>query len=160
METKDILLVDDCVDQLHLLSLILESQGFDATAASNGFKALELLKKNEYRMMITDFNMPKMNGIELAARVRKQHPGTRVVLVTADAFPGIIDRALRAGISEILSKPIDFRRLVATIRSSLSELEVHSTSARSRDGDWAARAAHPAYHRRHLDGEVRTPKGK
>ena len=158
MGTKEIRLVDDCVDQLHLLSLILESQGFDVTAASNGFKALELLKNNEYRMMITDFNMPKMNGIELAARVRKQHPGTRVVMVTGD--PEIIGRAVSAGIYEILSKPFDYRRLVATIRSSLSELEVHSTCARSRDGDWAARAAHPAYHRRHLDGEVRTPKGK
>jgi CheY-like chemotaxis protein len=98
MGTKDILLVDDCVDQLHLLSLILESQGFDVTAASNGFKALELLENNEYRVMITDFNMPNMNGIELAARVRQQHPGSRVVLVTADAFSGIIDRAVSTGI--------------------------------------------------------------
>jgi two-component system response regulator PilR (NtrC family) len=148
------------VDQLHLLSVILESQGFDVTAASNGLKALELLKNNEYRMMITDLNMPKMNGIELAAQVKKQHPDTRVVLVTADAFPGIIGKAVSAGIYEILSKPLDFRRLVATIRSSLSGLEVHSTSARSRYGDWATRAAPPAFHRRHLDGEVRTPKGR
>jgi len=119
MGTKDILLVDDCVDLLHILSMILESQGFDVTAASNGFKALELLKNNEYRMMITDFNMPKMNGIELAVRVRKQHPGTRVVLVTADAFLGVIDRAVSVGINEIFTKPVDIRRLVATIRSSL-----------------------------------------
>jgi len=131
MGTKDILLVDDCVDQLHLLSLILESQGFDVTAASNGFKALEQLKNYEYRMMITDFNMPEMNGIELATRVRKQHPGTRVVLVTADASQAIIDGDVGAGIFEIFFKPIDFRRLVATIRSSLSKLEAHSTCALS-----------------------------
>jgi DNA-binding NtrC family response regulator len=139
MGTKDILLVDDCVDQLHLLSVILESQGFDVTAASNGARALELLENNEYRMMITDFHMPGMNGIELAARVGKRHPGTRVVLVTADAFQGTISGSVSAAIYKIFTKPLDFRR-----RFSLSELEALSTCARAPDGARAARAAHPA----------------
>jgi len=157
MGTKDILLVDDCVDQLQLLSVILESQGFDVTAAPNAFKALQLLKNNEYRIVITDFNMPNMNGIELAARVGKQHPGTRVVLVTADASPGIIEKAVSAGICEMLSKPIDVKRLVATVRSSLTESEVHSACARSREGD---RAAHASCHGRHPGENEWTPKGK
>lgn len=120
METKDILLVDDCVDQLQLLSMMLESQGFEVTAVPSGDKALELLEKNAYRMIITDFNMPGMNGIELAARVTRRHAGTRIVMVTADRFQGIINGAASAGITKIFSKPVDFRRLVATIRSSLA----------------------------------------
>jgi len=116
MGTNNILLVDDSVYQLHLLSVILTSQGFDVTVASSGCQALELMKNKEYGIMITDFNMPEMNGVELAARVGKQYPATRVVLVTADEFPALIDRAAKAGIWEMFSKPVDIRRLLSTIR--------------------------------------------
>ena len=120
MATKDILLVDDCAVQLRLLSMILESRGFKVSAASDGFKALELLERDQYRVMITDFNMPGMNGIELAARVRNEHPATRVVLVTANAIPVIIQGAASAGISEIFSKLTDIETLLDSIRSALS----------------------------------------
>jgi len=155
MGTKDILLVDDCENQLHLLSVILESQGFDVTAAGSGFKALELLKDNQYRVVITDYEMPGMNGIELATRVGQQHPGTGIVLVTAYAFPGVIEKAVGAGISALFSKPIDFRRLMEILRSALSAGEVKSGS--DREGGLAVRRAGRLPDR---DYEVRIPKGK
>jgi CheY-like chemotaxis protein len=119
--TKDILLVDDDTSQLQLLSLLLESEGFDVTAASNGMTALELLGNTRFRMIITDFNMPGMNGIELAARVRKLYSDTDVVMVTADSFRDFFEEALNAGINRIYKKPVNLKRLVASIRSSLSK---------------------------------------
>jgi CheY-like chemotaxis protein len=126
MGTKNILLVDDSATQLHLLSNLLRSEGFDVTAVSDGFKALEVLKTGTFRAMITDFQMPGMNGIELAALVNKQHDATRVVLVTASTLTGIIDEAASAGVFMIFSKPIDLKRLVAAIRSPQPAPQLHS----------------------------------
>lgn len=119
METKDILLVDDDIDYLHLLSMLLESEGLDVSTALGGINALETLKHNEFKMMITDFNMPEMNGIELAVRVREQHSDTHVVLVTGENLPEIVEAAANAGISEMFSKPLKLQKLLAVIRSSL-----------------------------------------
>jgi len=121
--TKDILLVDDDRGQLHLLGMHLESEGFDVTAVLNGNKALEVLGDTRFRLIITGFNMPGMNGIELAARARKLYSDTDVVLVTAGIFLELIDNALNAGITRIFKKPVNLKRLVASIRFSLSKSE-------------------------------------
>ena len=109
--------------QKPLCSLLLESEGFDVTAASNGNEALQVLKDTKFRMVITDFHMPGMNGIELAARARKLHSDTHVVLLTADPFLEFYDEAVTAGISGIFKKPVNLKKLVASIRSSLSKSE-------------------------------------
>ena len=119
MKTKDILLVDDDIMYLHLLSTFLQFEGFDVIAVTDGFKALEVLRNNKIRMVITDFDMPEMSGIELAVRVKEQHSGTHVVLVTAGDLTKIVEAAANAGISEIFSKPIELQRFLTVIRSSL-----------------------------------------
>lgn len=119
MRTRDILVVDDDINYLRLFSLLLESEGFDVAAASDGIEALEILGNGDFRMVITDFNMPEMNGLELSVKVRQQHPEIHVVLVTADELSGIIEAAADAGISRIFSKPLDFEAFITTIRSSL-----------------------------------------
>jgi len=119
MITKDILLVDDDIESLHFLSMLLESEGFNVSTTSSGIKALETLKHNEFRMMITDFNMPEINGVDLALKVREQHSDMHVVLATGSDFSDVVEEAAKAGISEILSKPLDLRRLLEVIRCSL-----------------------------------------
>ncbi|HTP64954.1 MAG TPA: response regulator [Geobacteraceae bacterium] len=120
MRTRDILLVDDCAHQLQLLSILLESKGFDVTAASNGVKALDTLKQNRFRMMITDLNMPGMNGIQLAAHVKDLHRNTHIILVTtATLLLETREAAVTAGITKIFRKPVNLNALVESIRSSL-----------------------------------------
>ncbi len=120
METKDILLVDDDIDCLHLLCMFLESEGFDVSTASDGNKALETLKHNKFKMMITDFNMPEINGVELAAMVKEQCSDMRIFMATGGNVSEIVEAAANAGISELFSKPIELRRFLAVIRSSQS----------------------------------------
>lgn len=120
MKTKDILLVDDDIDYLHLLSMLLESEGFDVDTASGGINALETLKHMEFRMMITDFTMPEINGVELATRVKEQSSDMRIVLVTGENLPGIVEAAADAGISVMFPKPLEFQRFLTVIRSLLS----------------------------------------
>ena len=119
MKTKDILLVDDDINYLHLLGTLLKFEGFDVSTASDGINALETLKHNKFKMMITDFNMPEINGVELATRVKEQCSDMRIVLATGGNVSEIVEAAANAGISELFSKPIELQSFLAVIRSSL-----------------------------------------
>ena len=119
MKTKDILLVDDDITYLKFLSIFLESEGFDVSTASDGINALETLKHDKFRMMITDFNMPEINGVELATKVKEQRSDMRIVLATGGNVSEIAEAATNAGISEMISKPLELQRFLAVIRSSL-----------------------------------------
>src|SRR5436305_7474840 len=77
-----VLLVDDNRDGLLVRKAILEEQGFVITTATNGEEALELFAKGKFEMLVTDFKMPKMNGIELIRRVRPLDQALRIVLVS------------------------------------------------------------------------------
>jgi len=119
MKNNNILLVDNDTNHLHLLSILLESKGFVATIASNGNSALEKLAKYRFGMLITDYNMPGMNGIELSIKVKEQYPDIYIVMITADIGSDLVEAAANAGISQIISKPINITKLLTTIRSSL-----------------------------------------
>ena len=119
MKTMDILLVDDDNDSLHLLSMLLKGEGFEVAVASDGIQAMKVMAHINFRMMITDFCMPKMNGLELATKVKELHSDTPVVLITGNAVSDLIESAFVAGISKVFSKPLDLQRLLSFIRPLL-----------------------------------------
>jgi len=119
MRKNNILLVDDNINYLHLISMLLESKGFDVTITENGIKALEILEKNGFGMIITDFNIPYMNDIKLAMKVREQYPDINVVIITNNFSPDLVEMAANAGITRILSKPLNITKLLSIIRASL-----------------------------------------
>ena len=104
---KSILLVDDDTCCLNLLGIILESNGLKVTKAGNGVEAIDILKKVNFDVMITDFHMPGKNGIQLAKKVKKLHMGIFIILVTAGLSPDVVEAAANAGISQVLSKPFN-----------------------------------------------------
>lgn len=114
-----ILLVDDNTSYLHLLSTLLESKGFAVTIATNANSALENLTKSGFGMLLTDYNMPGMNGIELSVKVKQQYPDIYILMITADITSDLVEAAANAGISQIISKPINITKLLPIIRSSL-----------------------------------------
>jgi len=83
-----LLLVDDNKDGLLVRKALLEEQGFLITTAMNGEEAMEALSKGKFDLMITDFKMPKMDGIELIRRVRPLQPDLSIILISgfADAL--------------------------------------------------------------------------
>ncbi|MBU5613901.1 response regulator [Geomonas azotofigens] len=119
MNTRDILLVDDDIHSLHILSSILHYRGFDVRATSDGIEALEIMECERFRMLIIDLEMPKMSGLELAMKVRERHPDMHIVMVTGSYLPEIVEPAADAGISLVMAKPVDCAKLVSAIRSSL-----------------------------------------
>lgn len=116
---NNILLVDDNTSCLHLLSILLESKGFAVTIATDGNSALENLAKYGFGMLITDYNMPGMNGIELSMKVKEQYHDIHILLITADITSDLVEAAANAGISQIISKPINITKLLPIIRSSI-----------------------------------------
>jgi DNA-binding NtrC family response regulator len=112
MKTKDILLVDDDIDYLHLLNMLLESEGFAVSTALGGINALETLQHHTFKMMITDFNMPEINGVELATKVKEQRPDMHIVLATGGDLAKIAGAAANAGIAELFSKPLTEKDLM------------------------------------------------
>lgn len=77
-----VLVVDDDREILKILSEILIWHGFEVTLVDNGFEALNLLDEKNFRFVITDFQMPGINGLVLASTVKKRYPKTGVILMS------------------------------------------------------------------------------
>src|SRR2546425_12811347 len=82
---RRILIVDDDSGQRSLLDSFLRSQGFETAPVASGEAALELLRAQEFSMMISDVRMPGMSGLETLRQARQEHAVLPVLLVTAYA---------------------------------------------------------------------------
>lgn len=113
-----ILVVEDNVDSRDLLAKLLGMSGYEVLSASDGESGYATALKQVPDLIITDINMPGMDGIALLKKVRLESPlaGTAVLVVTA--FGGEAAReAIEAGADAATSKPFDFDAFVDTVRS-------------------------------------------
>src|SRR5205807_9914999 len=113
-----ILIVDDDPGQRSLLDSFLKSQGFDTAPVASGERALEVLRGEDFNMMISDVRMPGISGLETLRRARQQHAVLPVLLVTAYADIREAVGAMRDGAVNYLSKPIDLDELLASVRQA------------------------------------------
>jgi diguanylate cyclase (GGDEF)-like protein len=113
-----VLVVDDHHSSAAFLQRTLEELGYQVATASDGEEAWSLLGTHQHRLVISDWRMPGLDGLELCRRIRGQSPGryTYIVLVTGKG--GDEDRvtALDAGADDFLAKPIDVRELTARLK--------------------------------------------
>ncbi len=123
MVNKKILVADDESHILHVVSLKLRNAGFDVVTAADGQEALELAQSEHPDLLITDFHMPQLSGLELCQRL-KQDPTTAhipAIMLTARGYqlePGDTERS---GILRMLSKPFSPRHLLSTVNEVLNE---------------------------------------
>lgn len=103
-ENKMVLIVDDDENQLVLLKEFFNKAGVEACCASNGIEALHKMKLNSFICMITDLNMPHMNGIALAKKAKQLNPLMRIALCTGEDLPDVSD----TGIEAVFRKPFNF----------------------------------------------------
>ncbi len=116
MATGRILLVDDDVCFLYLLRFVLEAESVKTEKATNSADAVAVLDRMDFDLIITDFNMPGMNGVELAKIAKKRFPHIPIIMITGEIGQYIKDLAGKAGISRVLYKPLNLEKLLATIR--------------------------------------------
>ncbi len=134
MNDQTILAVDDETYILHVVSLKLKNAGYSVLTAKDGEEALELAAANPIDLLITDYQMPGMTGLELAAKFHTE-PGRRhlpIMLLTAHGLAlEQVDMA-RAGITVRLSKPFSPRELLETVHKLLQDRPPASQPADSR----------------------------
>ena len=112
-----LLVVEDEPRMLELLRRGLTEEGHNVTCASDGNEGWELAHSYEFDAVVLDVMLPKMNGFELAKRLRQQRIATPVLMLTAkDSVPDVV-RGLDAGADDYLTKPFSFNELVARLRA-------------------------------------------
>lgn len=120
---EHILIIDDTQEILELLQDILESEGFQVTAAENGEDALNLLKNGlQPDLMLLDIMMPNMSGYELCAQIRREWD-TPILFLSAKGKA--VDKVvgLEIGADDYITKPFDAEELLARIRAHLRRYE-------------------------------------
>lgn len=116
-----ILIVEDEPDVLLLLENRVRGAGHDVQSASDGERGLELALAEEPDLIILDWMMPKLDGIEVLERLRADEigGGIKVLMLTARSQQNDVDRAFAAGANDYIVKPFSSRELVERIATLL-----------------------------------------
>ena len=112
METPNILIVDDSSFIRKIVIDIVTKKKYKFSEAENGVEAMRILSREKFDAMITDLDMPGMNGIELVVHCKERYESLPVMVMTASAAIGAYKQELMSkGVREILSKPFDAEKL-------------------------------------------------
>ena len=122
-----ILVVDDEPQNIRLLQIRLQADGYAVLAANSGQEALELIQENAPDLILLDIMMPGMNGFEVCQRIRAEEATQfiPVVMVTALAEQGDRIKAIEAGADDFISKPFDSHEVLARVRSLVRIKKYH-----------------------------------
>jgi two-component system alkaline phosphatase synthesis response regulator PhoP len=121
---KKILVADDESHILHVVSLKLRNAGYSVVTACDGQEALELAQAELPDLLIIDYHMPRLSGLELCQRLKHEPVANRIpaILLTARGYDLDVESAQSSGIVRILSKPFSPRQLLATVNEVLAEV--------------------------------------
>jgi len=114
-----ILLTDDNKEFTQNLRDILELKGYAVLTASDGFRALDIIKTSPVDLILMDIKMPVMNGVETFKKIKQITPDTPVIMLTAFALEELIQESLQEGAFACLKKPLNFDELFATIEHAI-----------------------------------------
>ena len=121
-----VLIVDDDLKLLRLLEFRLNDDGYRTLLAEDGYSALDTAHLEQPDLVIMDYQMPGMNGIEVLERLKEEQPETAVVLMTAYGSEKLAVKAMRQGADDYLVKPLDYRELRFTIRDTIEKCRLRA----------------------------------
>ncbi len=124
-----ILVVDDVPDNVEMLQMRLESQGYEVVTAGDGIEAIEKTREMLPDLILLDIMMPRMDGIETVKQIKADPslPFIPVILVTARADAKDVIAGLESGGDDYLTKPVDHAALSARVRAMLRIKALHDT---------------------------------
>ncbi|SIR36538.1 two-component system, chemotaxis family, response regulator CheY [Rhizobium sp. RU35A] len=121
--TASILTVDDSASIRLTTRVALSNAGYQVTEAVDGLDGISKLKGGRYDLIVTDLNMPGMDGLTMIRELRKlpAHMGVPVIFLTTESDAGIKQEAKAAGATGWLTKPFDPESLVKIVRKVLGK---------------------------------------
>jgi len=126
MADKKVLIVDDEIHIVHVVAIKLRNNGYEVISADNGAEAFGMALKEKPNIIVTDYQMPAMTGMELVEKLR-QHEETKdipVIMLTARSFAIPPEQQKKLQISGCLSKPFSPKELLGNIEDILYEKEL------------------------------------
>ena len=125
-----ILVVDDCPTTRKLIGLYLKSKGFSVVTAENGLDALEKLAAQDINLILSDINMPYMDGIEFVKTLRADPNSSNipVYMVSTESDPEEKERAFKTGANGYMVKPVTANQVVTVVKNILKETIFKSTT--------------------------------
>ena len=122
MSTKNLLVVDDSATTRMLISLTLKKEGiYNIVEVGNGREAVSKLSAEPVDCVLTDINMPQMNGLELISYIRTEHrePKVPIIVITTEGEKDSRDEGMKKGANAYLTKPISGPKLVSLVKELL-----------------------------------------
>lgn len=145
-----ILLVDDDPIVLEVMKSFIASYGFEFSTASDGLQAIKVLEQDFHSIVITDINMPNMDGMELLQYVHANYPKTGVIVVTGLSEEYTYVDVINAGAIDYMSKPFDSAELLAKLNRVIREQSLMLELEKKSISD----ALTNLYNRRHFDSKI------
>lgn len=125
---KKILVVDDEENARLGLSKLLGQEGYEVETVANGYEALDFLRRQKVNLVISDINMPEMNGLTFLRELHRQYPSTEVIMITAFGEVESYLEAMNLGAFEYIHKPVKLDELKSVMHKIFSRSKAMSAS--------------------------------
>jgi len=103
------------------LSKLLSQEGYLVDSVANGFEAMDFMRQNKVNLVISDLNMPEMNGLTFLRELSRHHPSTHVIMITAYGEVESYLEAMNLGAFEYIHKPVKLDELKSVMNKLGSE---------------------------------------
>ena len=114
-----ILMAEDYKITQDVVSEFLEYLGFEVALANNGVEALAAFQENDFDLVLTDLQMPAMDGLTLAGHIKKRSPYTPIILMTGSDKETLLDQKVKKSVDSVIYKPFLMEELQRTIHEAL-----------------------------------------
>ena len=119
MDKLNILIVEDGRSQREMLKDFLVSEGHRVTEAEDGKTAIREVQGGHFDVLLLDFKMPGMNGIEVLEKIKQINPKISVIMMTAHGTIETAVDAMKLGAVDYITKPLDYQKLNNAVRDHL-----------------------------------------
>jgi len=120
-DTIRLLLVDDEIGYLEVLSKRFRKRNIDVTTASTGQQAIQLLRRNDFDVAVVDLKMTDMDGIEVLKVFKKMDPELAIIILTGHGSEQAAREGIEQGAFDYLTKPCDLQSLLDVINAAYSQ---------------------------------------
>jgi len=133
MTNKKILVVDDEIHIIHVVAIKLRNNDYEVVTAENGLEGYETACREKPDLVVTDYQMPMMSGIEMVEKLRanKDTAEIPVIMLTARSFAIENEQRQQLQIAEFLSKPFSPKELLMSIEDILCQRQVAANDSQS-----------------------------